>query len=558
MEKKKKSPMSKKKKRILIISISLVLLALTSLLAVAGIAVSGNAIFPNVRVDGIPVGGLTAAQAAGRLESTAALLAFGQVTVELPDDDTMVITAEDAGLDNVSGRDLAEIAHAFGRDGNFFGNVFRYIRSQVSRTNLPSYTLALPDREQIYPLVTARAQEFTAQQLQASYELLEESIIITTSRVGLVFDKAALTELIYDAFLSGYAVSDTPVVYNAEQTTAIPTDVLAIYNSIAQTMQNAAYDIETDTILEHTIGIRFDVELARQRVRTAPPGTEIEVPLIIIMPDITAEYLREALFRDELARSTTSLVGSSAYRVTNVRLAAEAVNGVILNPGEQFDYNTVVGQRTAARGFQPAPVFFGTEVRTAVGGGICQVSSGIFHALLHTELQVDRRSNHTLTVGYLPLGMDAAVAWGGPEFSFTNTSDFPLKITGEIIDRNLVITLVGTNQSLYDQIRPESVVVSHTPFRTEYQDDPSLPLGERRTEQAGIRGQVVDTFQRFYDENGTLVRREHAARSTYQPVTEIIRIGTGEVIDDDPIIIDPDPPIDTQPPHDPEDDLPSV
>ena len=106
------------------------------------------------------------------------------------------------------------------------------------------------------------------------------------------------------------------------------------------------------------------------------------------------------LFRDTLASCSTSLNEGNVPRTNNVRLAAASINGTILNPGNEFSYNTVVGERTTDRGYQSAGAYSGNEIIDEVGGGVCQPSSTLYMAVLRADLEVTQRVNHSFTVSY--------------------------------------------------------------------------------------------------------------------------------------------------------------
>lgn len=126
---------------------------------------------------------------------------------------------------------------------------------------------------------------------------------------------------------------------------------------------------------------------------------------------------------------TTSYAGSSSGRCTNIELAAKKINGTVLYPGDTFSFDAVVGKRTADRGFKKAPAFTGpTGHDLTYGGGVCQVSSTLFNAVLYGNLHIVERHPHSQRVGYVPLGRDAAINWGTKNFRFSNNTKYPIKI----------------------------------------------------------------------------------------------------------------------------------
>ena len=139
------------------------------------------------------------------------------------------------------------------------------------------------------------------------------------------------------------------------------------------------------------------------------------IPLTVTQPDITQEILADRLFADLLGQGTSQVSGSS-NRKFNVKLSAEACNGVILMPGEEFSYNNTTGSRSADKGYLPAPVYSGGASVDETGGGICQTSSTIYYAVLHTTLEIVERHAHMYSVGYV------LTAWTPPSTSACPTS----------------------------------------------------------------------------------------------------------------------------------------
>ena len=120
--------------------------------------------------------------------------------------------------------------------------------------------------------------------------------------------------------------------------------------------------------------------------------------------------------------------GSSADRISNVKKACELLDGLVLIPGQTLSFNDTLGERTEANGWKPATAYANGEVRQEYGGGICQVSSTLYNAVLYANLEIVERACHQFQVGYLPWGMDATVSWGWPDFKFRNDAEYPVKI----------------------------------------------------------------------------------------------------------------------------------
>ena len=248
------------------------------------------------------------------------------------------------------------------------------------------------------------------------------------------------------------------------------------------------------------------------------------IPVTITQPTITEAVLRERLFRDTLARTATNLNEGNAPRTNNVRLAAKAINGTILNPGDVFSYNTVVGERTQARGYQEAHAYSGGKIIDEFGGGVCQPSSTLYMAVLRADLEVVERHNHSFTVSYTPLGEDATVDYGNLDFRFANNTAYPIKILAEQTDGQMIMTIIGTKTSDKTVATRTEVLETYKPETVEKQDS-SLAAGETQVETSGITGYSTRTYK-VITENGKTTE-VLANKSTYSKRDEIVCVGTG-------------------------------
>lgn len=216
---------------------------------------------------------------------------------------------------------------------------------------------------------------------------------------------------------------------------------------------------------------------------------------------------------------------SNVGRSTNIALAAASINGTVLQPGQTFSFLKTIGRTTPERGYMEGGAISGDEIIQVYGGGICQVSSTIYASVLRANLQVVERYNHSLIVGYLPLGQDATVSEGAADFRFKNNTSAPLKIIATTSNGTLQISLEGINpypSRTYEIVRQD---VSKTDYKTIETKDSTLPVGQRVVKIPGATGYVVDTFKKTY-ENGVLIKTELVSRSTYRKVDAQVLVGT--------------------------------
>ena len=252
----------------------------------------------------------------------------------------------------------------------------------------------------------------------------------------------------------------------------------------------------------------------------------LEAKIDVLEPSIKGESLRR--INGKMSTYSTNFASSASGRAANIELSTKAINGKLLMSGETFSYNEVVGERTRARGYQDAGVIIGNKVENGLGGGICQTSSTLYQAVIRSGLKSVERYNHSLTVGYLPKGFDATVSWGGPDYKFKNTYDFPVYIEGYCSNRNVIFNVYGdttANNKSYDLT--SEVYETLTP-NTQTIQDPNLPEGQTVTEKSPTTGYRVKTYLHTY-ENGTLVKTEQISNDTYQKVDGVVKVGTKKV-----------------------------
>ena len=235
---------------------------------------------------------------------------------------------------------------------------------------------------------------------------------------------------------------------------------------------------------------------------------------------ITASMVEASLFRDTLASVQTPHTWNDD-RTTNLKLSCARINGKILMPGEVFSFNSTVGQRTAEKGYRKATAYVGGASVPEIGGGVCQVASSIYYAVLKADLRTVERHVHTYLVTYVPKGMDAAIYWGQNDYKFQNNSPYPIKILASVSNGNVNITLLGTEWKSYS-IRLYSEVVKEIPYETKTQlvTDGSASNGQVLV--TPYTGYVVNSYRTKVDRSGNSLGTTLIATSYYNKRDKII------------------------------------
>lgn len=216
---------------------------------------------------------------------------------------------------------------------------------------------------------------------------------------------------------------------------------------------------------------------------------------------------------------------SSPGRCTNIQLATKAINGTFLMPGDSFSFNNTVGERTAAKGYQAAPVDIGNKTGTGLGGGICQVSTTLYNSVLLAGVKATNRNHHSIPSVYVPLGYDATVDWGTLDYAFKNTLDFPMYIEGTTDNGRVTFNIYSDSSLLSKQYKVENEIYEEMQPTTIYQDDPTLPIGTTVVDQNSYVGHKVKVYLETF-QNGTMISKDMITNDTYAAINQIIKRGT--------------------------------
>ena len=411
-------------------------------------------IVEGVSIGGMDVGGMTRREAKKALQSAVQETLYLQpLTVELPEG-TVTLSPEllQPELDIRKAVKAAyQIGRAEGTDASSPCDIGllpylqideEYIRSQLTDyadrydTNLTESTYQM---EGTMPALSTESYD------DAACQTLVVTIGIPT--VHLDVDSACecilaeLNQAIGECLAGTYGITvDTPAA-------SVPDapDLEAIYEEFYIAPVDDSLDMETYQFVNGTYGYQFDMEQAQELIASAAYGETVSIPMEYVEPEILGE---EVYFRDVLGHCETKH-NDNENRNTNLRLLCEALNGVILQPGEEFSYNETVGERTTERGYLPAPAFSGQALTSSIGGGVCQGSTTLYNCVLLADLEVLFRAGHGALVSSVPLGLDAAVNWGTTDFQFRNNFHFPIMIQAEVSDGYVKMQILGTDEKDY-------------------------------------------------------------------------------------------------------------
>jgi len=305
---------------------------------------------------------------------------------------------------------------------------------------------------------------------------------------------------------------------------------LSVYNTQPVNATIYTKDDLTPGVDGGTDGISVNVEETAALLRSTVAGWDGSSPLhvnavtVSTKPDVPYEEL--AIISDVLGTATTDYSASSWGRAINVENGCHKISGTLLYPGEEFSVTAAVTPFTAENGYEQAPSYEENRVVDSYGGGICQVSTTLYNAVLKAELQVTARSNHTMVVAYVPLSKDAAIAEGVMDMAISNTKDEPIYIVGYTYGGTITFTIYGhetrpANRTLEFESRTIQTI---EPTQAKLYANAGQSVGYINQTQSPHTGYVAELWKNIYVD-GQLVDSVQVNQSTYTAVGTIYDIG---------------------------------
>jgi vancomycin resistance protein YoaR len=546
-------------KRVFILS-AVVLLAAVAAAVARGLQFSGEA-KPGVHVLGVDVGGKSRAQIEAQLHAWS----------------THAVTIRTGG-------------HAYHVPRGWLVHVNVHSTATRALAAGSTVSLVVPQRVDVAPVVASAGGSANVLGALAKTDRLPVSATVTLhgirvattpAREGIELDRAALLRLLSEdtATIVAPLKHLAPAIRTPAARSAASTARLLLAQPVAIDYHGArrgslppaqlarALRIRTSA---HRFAVGFDLEalsrvvrprlgtwierahnaqfaVAGNKVRVVPsrPGRDVDpsqlaaavtaaaqgdhvarVELGASKPDLTTAKAHALGITRKLVSYTTQMGVSSSNRIHNVHLMADFIDGTLIQPGQTFSFNDVVGPRTADRGFLEGQEIIGSLVLPSIGGGVCQTATTLFNDAFELGLPILARTNHNLYLAHYPIGRDATVAWGGPDFQFKNDLKHGLLIKTSYTDATLTFTFYGTSE--------DRRVVSHTGPQTNwtkpsmnYAVDPNAPRGSAKVVAGtGELGFDVVVNRTVYAKSGKKLRSD-VFKSRYIPDSPTTVYGPG-------------------------------
>ena len=294
----------------------------------------------------------------------------------------------------------------------------------------------------------------------------------------------------------------------------------------AQDCHITGYDAEADIFLfsEAEDGKEIDTEKLTADILEAYRNKEYGAVLTAQSKLVAPQITRDSYC---VMGSYTTTTTANKDRNTNVELAAKAVNGQIVEPGEQFSFNTVVGKRTEEKGYKPAPAYANGETVQEFGGGVCQVSSTLYNAVIAAGLKTDERTGHSYEPTYVTPGQDATVSYSKPDFVFTNTSSQAVGIRTQFHNRTMYVEIFGVpvlEEGVKRYMESKQVTLLDPPAPS-YVEDPAIPFGEEAVAKNPTNGSIWTT-DIVMEKDGEVIERTYLHQTRYKGHAAVIHRNT--------------------------------
>lgn len=533
--KKETAPPTEKKKAPIVITVICVSVALLLGLLIGYLyydtSLDHDNILTNVSVAGVNVGGMTKDAALKAVRNATAdtytakpmTITFGKQT------QTISPALSGAKLDVEAAVDAA---HSYGRQGFVFRRKYEQHLLSKGIVHLDIADQLHLDTDAIRAETDRLAGIYNCSVVQTTFRVEgnlpdetqqtpgNRTLYVTLGTPGYVTNPNSLYRQVVDAYIK----NDLRITFPSTITEPDKLDLDSIYQEHCLAPVDAVMNKATFEITDEELGYGFVPTQVRQTLNDGSAGQTYSFDFHELEPSVTRKSIEAELFKDVLSEYTSES-GSLYNRDINLKLSCQSVNGTILLPGEVFDYNSTLGERTPEAGYRLGNTYSGMETIQTYGGGICQTSSTLYYCAMLADLEIVTRTNHSFLNTYVPFGMDATVNWGTLDFQFKNNSDYPIKIEAYSDAGDVTIRILGTDYKDY-YVDMEYEIWGVTGWKTVEQElPPNNPKGYKDGEVIATpyTGYTVQTFRCKYDKaTDSLISREKEAYSVYSKRDKII------------------------------------
>ena len=440
--------------RIVLLVIILMLIATIFSTIFGVINLNSNRIINGVKINDVTISNLSKEQALDKLNDSLNNGENNFVTIRRNNYEAKISVADIDGKFKVE--NIINNAYNVGRESNLISNNYKAIKTFILGENLKAnftYNEELLDKK-----IDEISLQMPDLAIDASYIIDGNKLIIKNGTDGVKIQKDNFKQSLINALSSSNKQFELPI----EKAENREIDIKQIYEEVHKEPVNAYYTTNPLKVYKEENGIDFAISLDEAAKIVKEKKTEYEIPLKEIKAQITIADLGDAAFPDTLSTFTTTYGTADVNRNTNIALAAKSINSVVVMPGEVFSYNDLIGDCSPARGYKVSTVYLNGKLSTGIGGGICQVSTTLYNAVLRANLEIVQRRNHSLGVTYVPAGQDAMVNIGTSDFKFKNNREYPVKVIAYVNPGSVTCAIKGIKQDTEYEVKLESATIEKT------------------------------------------------------------------------------------------------
>ena len=414
-----------------------------------------STISQGIHINGIDVSNLSKEEAKAKLAQYYSEKLSNDITLVHNDYTSYIKTSEiNLSFDIDSAVDYA---YQCGKTNNIFSDNYHIFSAMINGINImPTINY---DEEALKTILNNMSKELPDAVVESGYYIEGKNLIITKGSDGFIIDTDATAKKIGEKLCNLNYINEV-IELQTIQESPEKIDIDKIYSEIHKEAKDASFEPETHTITAAENGIDFNVDEAKKIVETS--DNECTIPLKILKPNVTNNMIGNEAFPDLLASYSTKYAASNTNRTTNLRLAAGKIDGTVLLPGETFSYNNVVGERTISAGYKDAAIYQNGQVVDGLGGGICQISTTLFNAVLFSNLEIVELHNHQFVPSYATAGRDATVVYGVKDFKFKNSRNYAIKINCSVANGVASFQVWGFKQEPEYEVNVSANVTSRT------------------------------------------------------------------------------------------------
>jgi vancomycin resistance protein YoaR len=402
----------------------LIIIVLLILIVFTGYNMFNQNIVSGVSIKGVDVSNMSKSDAKYKLDNYLSEVLPQEIKVKHGDFEATLSTSQIAV--EFDTKSATNQAFSIGRQGNIFENDFYVLSSMFGKTDI-NLNLKL-DTDQLSKNLDEMSAQLPDKVTDSSYYIDKNNLIVTPGKTGNVVDVETSIQNIKDAILS-LSDLDQPIELAVKTQEPEKIDIEKVHTEIYKEPKDAYYTQDPFTVYPSENGLDFKVSIEEaNNILGDQSADEYTIPLKVLYPNVTTNMIGSEAFPDLLSSFSTKYSVRATARTTNLKLAASKINGTVLMPGETFSYNKVVGARTIAAGYKEAPIYVSGEVVDGLGGGICQITSTLYNAVVYANLDIVERTNHQFVPSYVTASRDATVVYGSLDFKFKNNRNYPIKI----------------------------------------------------------------------------------------------------------------------------------